>query len=116
MSKSKKKDNYLEYIPIKNPEMDYETDDKNIVTIKKEWVGFYNNIAQKFFKKPRVSDITLDEYGSFIWLKIDGEKNVYDLSKELEVHFPKMEKSLARLMKFLEILKNNEFILWKENK
>lgn len=115
MSKSNKKNNnYLEFIPIKNPQMEYETDENGIVIIKKDWVGFYNKIAQKFFHKPETSNISLDEYGSFIWLNIDGESNVYQISQKLDAHYPKMEKSLSRLIKFLEILQNHNFITWKE--
>ena len=35
------------------------------------------------------------------------------LSKEMESEFPKMEKSLSRLIKFLEIMKDNNLIYWK---
>ena len=66
----KKKDskNYLDYVPVKNPEVEYETGDDGIVTVYIEWKGFYHRIAQKFFKRPRVSDVKLDGYGSFVWL------------------------------------------------
>ena len=72
----KKKDskNYLDYVPVKNPEVEYETGDDGIVTVYIEWKGFYHRIAQKFFKRPRVSDVKLDGYGSFVWLAIDDVK------------------------------------------
>ena len=62
----KKKDskNYLDYVPVKNPEVEYETGDDGIVTVYIEWKGFYHRIAQKFFKRPRVSDVKLDGYGA----------------------------------------------------
>ena len=41
------------------------------------------------------------------------EKDVHQLSKEMESEFPKMEKSLSRLIKFLEIMKDNNLIYWK---
>lgn len=111
----KKKDNknYLDYVPVKNPDIEYEADENGIVTVYMEWKGFYHRIAQKFFHRPRVSDIKLDGYGSFVWLSIDNAKNVHLLSKELEAKFPKMEKSLARLIKFLEIMHDNHLIYWK---
>ena len=62
---------------------------------------------------PRVSDIKMDKYGSFVWHAIDDEKDVHQLSKEMESEFPKMEKSLSRLIKFLEIMKDNNLIYWK---
>ena len=51
--------------------------------------------------------------GSFVWHAIDDEKDVHQLSKEMESEFPKMEKSLSRLIKFLEIMKDNNLIYWK---
>ena len=114
----KKKDskNYLDYVPVKNPEVEYETGDDGIVTVYIEWKGFYHRIAQKFFKRPRVRDVNLDGYGSFVWLAIDDVKDVHQLSKELDAKYPKMEKSLSRLIKFLEILHDNHLIRWKGEK
>ena len=54
------------------------------MTVYIEWNGFYHRIAQKFFKRPRVSDVKLDGYGSFVWLAIDDVKDVHQLSKELD--------------------------------
>ena len=100
--KSKKNEkNYLDFIPVKNPDIEYETDENGIVTVFIEWKGFYHKIAQKIFRRPRVSDIKMDKYGSFVWHAIDDEKDVHQLSKEMESEFPKMEKSLSRLIKFL---------------
>ena len=114
--KKKEGRNYLDYVPVKNPEIEYETRDDGIVILYVEWKGFYHRIAQRFFRKPRVSDITMDEYGSFVWKSIDGVKDVHALSKELDGRFPGMEKSLSRLIKFLEILHDNHLIYWKGEK
>ena len=114
--KKKNDNNYLDYIPVKNPEIEYETDDNGKVTVYIEWKGFYHRIAQKFFHRPRVSDVKKDDYGSFVWLAIDDKKDVHQLSKELDARFPKMEKSLSRLIKFLEILHDNHLIRWKGEK
>ena len=114
--KDKNKRNYLDFVPIKNPDIEYQTDDGGQVTLFIEWKGFYHRIAQKFFHRPRVSDIQLDDYGSFVWLSIDGAKHVHQLSKVLGARFPNMEKSLSRLIKFLEILRDNHLIRWKGEK
>ena len=55
----------LETIRLIAPE--FSEDETGIVTLTKEWTGFYNRIAQRFFHRPRVSHIDLDGYGSFIW-------------------------------------------------
>lgn len=114
--KEKQTKNYLDYVPIKNPEIQYHTDEKGIVTVEIEWKGFYHRIAQRFFHRPRVSDIKLDTYGSFVWLIIDDASDVHQLSKKLDEQFPGMEKSLSRLIKFLEILHDNKLIRWKGEK
>lgn len=111
--KKKQSENYLEYVPVRTPETEFTVDETGIVTLTKEWTGFYNRIAQRFFHKPRVSRIALDGYGSFIWKIIDGERDVYAISQKLETAYPGMEKSLPRLIKFLEILRDHHFIVWK---
>ena len=114
--KAKQSKNYLDYIPVKDPEIQYHTDEKGIVTLEIEWTGFYHRIAQRFFHRPRVSDIKLDAYGSFVWLIIDDISDVHQISKKLDEKFPGMEKSLSRLIKFLEILHDNHLIRWKGEK
>jgi len=57
----KKKDskNYLDFIPEKNPEIEYETGEDGIITVLIEWKGFYHKLAQRFFRRPRVSEMEL---------------------------------------------------------
>ena len=114
----KKKDskNYLDFVPEKNPEIEYEADEDGIITVLIEWKGFYHKIVQKLFRRPRVSDIRLDELGSFVWNAVDGKKDVHQISKELEQQFPKMGKPVPRLIKYLEILHDNHLIYWKGEK
>ena len=95
MTKQKIDKNYLDYIPVKNPDIDYETNEKGTITVFIRWEGFFNKIAQKFFHRPKVSSIDLDDYGSFVWGIIDDKKDIYTLSKELDQKFPNMEKSLS---------------------
>ena len=113
MSKKNKNKNYLDFIPVRNPKIEFETSEKGQVTLFIEWKGFYHKIAQRIFRRPRVSDIKLDTYGSFVWLSIDDCKDVHQLSKDLDAKFPGMEKSLSRLIKFLEILHDHKLIHWK---
>ena len=96
--KDKNQRNYLDFVPIKNPDIEYQTGDNGKVTVFIEWKGFYHRI------------------GSFVWLAIDDNKDVHQLSKELDARFPNMEKSLSRLIKFLEILRDNHLIRWKGDK
>ena len=112
----KKKDskNYLDFIPEKNPEIEYETGEDGIITVLIEWKGFYHKLAQRFFRRPRVSEIKLDKLGTFVWNSIDDKKDVHAISKELEAEFPSMEQPLTRLIKYLEILHDNHLIYWND--
>lgn len=110
MNKKIDKQNYFDFIPIKNCEIKFCVDENNIIILTKEWTGFYHKIAQKFFKKPKCSQIKLDNIGSFIWQNIDGKSNVYELSEKLLKFDSSIENHVSRLIKFLEILKEHKFI------
>ena len=87
---NKVKENYLEKIPLKNPEINWTTDDNGIVTLEVENKGIANTIAQKLLKKPKISYIHLDENGSFIWPLIDGEVSLLKrISAKKQIRFMK---------------------------
>ena len=65
-------ENYLDRKPVRNKNVSWKQDDENKVTLEIENTGFFNTIAQKVFKKPKVSYIHLDENGSFLWPLLDG--------------------------------------------
>ena len=79
--------NYLEKIPYRPLEIKWSENEEGIVTLEIENKGFMNRLAQKLFKRPRVSYIHLDETGSFIWPLLDGEKSIIDLGKLVEERF-----------------------------
>lgn len=110
---AKKKENYLDYVPIHNPVHDWDVKENGLVTLHVVYKGFYHSIAQKFFGKPRVSHVDLEEYGSFIWQRIDGVKTVGQLADEMKAKFgQKAEPLYPRLVKYMQILHNNRFILY----
>ena len=47
--KKKDKGNYLDFIPVKAPDIEYQTGGDGMVTVFIEWKGFYHRIAQRFF-------------------------------------------------------------------
>ena len=81
---AKKKENYLDFIPVVNGQNTWDRGEDGVVTIHMVNRGFYNTLAQKLFHTPRVSHIKLDEYGSFLWMRIDGVKTVGQLALELK--------------------------------
>ncbi len=111
----KEKKNFMDFVPVGNPKYDWDVDETGIVTVHVVNDGFYNWLAQKLFKKPRISHIKLDTYGSFVWQQMDGERNVHEISKLVSEHFGKeAEPVVDRLVKFIQILYQNKFVGYKK--
>lgn len=114
--KKKKDKNYLDYIPVRNNEYDWIVLEDGIVEISVVNKGFFNLIAQKFFKAPKISKIKLDEYGSIVWKAMDDKKDIGYIAEEVRYSFDDEEKVFySRLIKFFQILKENKFIEYKES-
>lgn len=110
MKNKKQQPNYLDMIPVRNPEINWTTDESGIVTLEIENKGVANRIAQKLLKKPKITYIHLDENGSFIWPLIDGKKTVMDIAALVEEHFGEKAKPLyERLVRFFQILESYHF-------
>lgn len=108
-------ENYLEKVPMKNPDIGWTTDEAGTVTLEIENKGLANRIAQKLFKKPKMTYIHLDENGSFVWPLIDGATSILDLGKAVDEHFGEAAHPLyERLAKFFQILDSYRFITFKQ--
>ncbi len=106
----KNKENYLEKIPFRNPNIAWKDENGNI-TIEIENKGIFNRIAQTLFKKPKISYIHLDEFGNFIWSIIDGKSNIIELGKKVEQQFgDKAQPLYERLSQYIKTLENCGFI------
>ena len=115
MKQNKANENYLERIPVRSKNLGYSTDENGIVTLSMENTGLFNRIAQKLFKRPRVSYIHLDETGSFIWPLLDGKKSIYELGVLVKEHFGENAEPLyERLSKYLAIMHSYGFISFME--
>ena len=113
-NKSKEEENYLERRPMRQEQVKWFVDEKGFVTLQIENKGFYNRLAQKLFKKPKSSQIHLDEMGSFVWPFLDGEKDIVALGELVETHFGEEAEPLyERLAKYFQILDSYSFIAWK---
>lgn len=111
MSKKTKADNYLDYIFEKNTAYEWSTDENGQVTILQENKGVFNTLAQKFLKKPRISQIHMEEFGSFIWTLIDGKMTVYEIGQKVSEHFgDKAEPLYERLSVYMKQLENCDFV------
>ena len=114
MAKNKKNNNYLDFVPVINPQNQWSEDEAGVVTVHMVHRGFYAAIAQKFFHTPRVSHIRLDEYGSFLWKELDGRRTVGELAQRMKAQFGDGAEPLYdRLVRYMQILRNNKFILFR---
>ncbi len=109
------RENYLEKVPMKNPDIGWTTNEAGIVTLEIENKGLANRIAQKLLKKPKITYIHLDENGSFVWPLIDGETTILDLGKAVDEQFGEAAHPLyERLATFFQILNRYRFITFKQ--
>ena len=94
--------------------MKWQSDKDGIITLNIENTGVFNRVAQKLFKKPKISHIQLDKMGSFIWPLLDGEKDIMALGVLVKEHFGEEAEPLyERLAKYFQILDSYHFIEWK---
>lgn len=105
------KQNLLDMIPHVNKSVTWSiNNDKNVEVVIKN-TGVYNRIAQKIVKKPIISYIELDKIGSFIWVNINGERSIYDISQMIKEQFEEQVEPLyERLVVYFQMLKNQKFI------
>lgn len=109
--KKKQAENYLEKIPAHKSGLAWSQDENGIVTLERENKGIANHIAQLLIKKPKVSFIHLEKFGSFIWLQIDGKRDITDIGKLVKEQFgDEAEPLYERLSQYIRALESNEFI------
>ena len=110
-SSKSKKDNFLDYIPIRTEKYLWDTDEEGTVTIYIENKGVFHRLAQMLLKKAKVSQIHLEKMGSFIWPLIDGKRTVYDIGQKVSEQFgDKAEPLYPRLTLYIRTLKEYGFI------
>ncbi|NOZ62063.1 MAG: PqqD family protein [Calditrichaeota bacterium] len=91
-----------------------ENEDGNVTILKPK---YRNKLMQKYvlprMKKPHFK-VNLDEYGSFVWKQIDGEKTVEEIGKQLKENFSeKIDPVYERLSVFIHSLVRYKFIEFK---
>lgn len=107
------KQNYLKNIPRYNDETNWSQDDSGSVILEVENKGTFNRIAQKLLKKPKISYIHLEEFGSFIWLQIDGKRDIIMIGELVKQHFgEKAEPLYERLTQYFKTLESYRFVIF----
>jgi hypothetical protein len=90
-------------------DLEYEVDEKNIVTIIKRQDHWVQRFFRKLrFKIPEVTYIKLDAYSSFIFLNIDGNRTVKEIGEIMDEKYGEEAKPLyERLLLFLNHIEVN---------
>ncbi len=109
--KQKKAANYLDLIPVFHEAYRWDQNEEGMVTIYIENKGLMNRLAQRLLHKPEISQVHLDEMGSFIIPLIDGEKSVNDIALLVKEHFgDKAEPLYNRLVTYMHTLESCRFV------
>ena len=105
----KSNEDILNLVFKKSNNIEYEISKDNIVTIFEKQNSRIQNFFRKLkFKIPMYKKIELDEYGSFIFLQIDGIKTVKELGMKLEEKYGDKSYPLyERLLLFLNHIEIN---------
>jgi hypothetical protein len=104
-----KEDNFLLYIP-KKKQVEWEERNGKVYLI-----FHHDKMVEKFLrwlvKKPYVSDLELDDFGSSTWRLIDGESSVHDIAQSLLKQYEKaIEPVNERMIMYLRYLNKKGWI------
>ncbi|SHJ98394.1 PqqD family protein [Tepidibacter formicigenes] len=111
----KKKDsNLLDYIPIKNEKYTWKERENGLISIIVKREGKIDKLMQKIFNTPKRTIIDLDETGSLVWKNIDGKKSVEEIGSILKKYSNSNDSVYERLAQYIQILSNNNFIIFKK--
>jgi len=97
--------------------IEYEMDKEGIVTVLEK----QDYRIQRFFRKlkfkiPMYKKSTLDKYGSYVFLQIDGKRTVKEIGKKLELKYGQESHPLyERLLLFLNHIEVNSHYIEKLN-
>lgn len=103
--------NYLDLIPKHRSSLEFSIAEQGAVTLFQENRGVFHFLAQKWFHKPQVSRIHLDEMGNFVWPLIDGQRTVYEIAELVREEFgEKAEPLYERLVRYIQNLEKYGFV------
>ena len=117
MKSEKKSKNFLEFIPVGNFNWSISEETGKVVVERPKFDNpFLKKYLLPYFKKQNFN-VNLDEFGSYVWQQIDGEKNVYEIANILEKKYgDKIQPVYERTSQFIKHLYQQRFVLYKNNK
>lgn len=112
MKKTKKKEkNILELVPVKSEKVIEEINEHNLVDLIIPRDGFLDRMVRKIAKTPDKKVVSLDDLGSGVWNAIDNKRKLGEVALIIKEEFGEDANPLyERLVKFIRLLKNNDFI------
>jgi len=112
--KNKEKNNMLKYIPVKADKIKTKKNENNTIDLIVPRDGWFDSLVRKIAKTPKRKVITLDELGSGVWRLIDNKRNIGEIALVIKNEYgEKADPLYKRLLGFIRILKNNDFIEFK---
>lgn len=110
---ARKKVNLIDQIPVLKEKLQVIDEGKaSFLVIERK--NPIEKIAIRFFKQPAFRKINLDVEGAFILKRLDGIKNVAELEVDFNEAFGNDDgMSLARLVRFLQIVDSYGWLKWK---
>lgn len=112
VSPARDKYNFALYIPvIKHPQWENNAGRVKLILTTRDPI---KKFAGWLVKRSPESTLDLDEMGSKAWLLIDGEKSIYEISKELNQDGKDTsEEALRRLVTFVRYLAKRGWVTFK---
>lgn len=101
-----------ELIFKKNPQVDYKVEGEKVTIIRAQnhWIQHF--LRKLHFKIPEYTYLDLDEYGSFVFRQINGQRSAYEIGQNLGARFEEANDYLySRLLLYLKQLEVNEQII-----
>ena len=62
------------------------------------------------------SEIAMDVLGSFVWKQLDGKRDMHEVAELVKQEFGKKADPVYERLKFVEIMRDNKFVLLKEER
>lgn len=107
------KPNLMDFIPIHKVEWKTEQNDRIILFSPKSKYRWIRSLMKRFNIDPYYK-IHLDEYGSYIWVLIDGNQTVYQLCNHLKDKYgSQVEPVYERGSMLIKTMATNEFITYQ---
>jgi hypothetical protein len=109
--KEKEKVNLLDYVPIKSKKIEATIKEDGLIDLTILRDGFLDTMVRKIAKTPDRKIISLDSLGSGVWKAIDNNRTLGTIALVIKEEFGVDADPLYdRLLSFVRLLKNNEFI------